>query len=250
VKAYKLELLVLDFENYGEEELKMLAMNARGLDPTVISIEGRDIGEWTDNHPLNKRSTADAEFKRLFTPSSAPTARQSIDSPEFRALPPWPEPINAAAHEQETVAPWVTGKQIVDALHSLGIDTEMSKYGFGAIQVCGTNVPNIRRLIAKLAGRSAGDAVPAGWREFIEFCATTAGKDVDGNGLAYRAKELLGAAPAPGNTETAQPAKAYINERAAEFIRMGCSTSALLSAVPTEVETVVVHVAPGPSKKT
>ncbi|MFC5551782.1 3'-5' exonuclease [Massilia aerilata] len=66
-------------------------------------------------------------------------------------LPPWPEPVSASEHEKTTIAPWLTDKQIVDALHSLGIDTEMSKYGFPEIQVRGTNVPNIRRLVAKLA---------------------------------------------------------------------------------------------------
>jgi hypothetical protein len=56
-----------------------------------------------------------------------------------------------------------------------------------------------------------------------------------------------GAAPAPGNT--AQPTKAYITERAAEFIRAGCSTSALMSAVATESETVAVHVGPAQAKE-
>jgi hypothetical protein len=55
--------------------------------------------------------------------------------------------------------------------------------------------------------------------------------------------------PAAGNAETAQPAKAYIAERTAELIRAGCSTVAQMSAVPTEAETVVVHVAPAPGKK-
>jgi hypothetical protein len=80
------------------------------------------------------------------TQQAAPEAPASA-----QVLPPWPEPINATTHEAQTIAPWVTDKQIVDALHSLGINTEMSKYGFGAIQVRGTNVPNIRRLVAKLA---------------------------------------------------------------------------------------------------
>jgi hypothetical protein len=128
VKAYRLELLVIDFENHGKEEIEMLAMNARGLDPTVISIEGRDIGEWTDDHPLNRKSTAEAEFKRLFTPSSTPTAggeRQSIDTPEFRAL-----------------------LSDLFAAYNSGVNVVMRE----------------RALIAYIdtwAGRSAGDAVPA-----------------------------------------------------------------------------------------
>jgi hypothetical protein len=38
----------------------------RCISPKVKSIEGREIGEWTDEHPLNKRSTADAAYKELF----------------------------------------------------------------------------------------------------------------------------------------------------------------------------------------
>lgn len=93
------------------------------------------------------------------------------------------------------------------------------------------------------AGRSAGDAVPLlhearatlkMWKDVapaVSLCA-----DID----------KFFAAPAPGNT--AQPAKAYITERAAELIRMGCSTCTQVSAVPTGMETVVVHVAPAPGK--
>lgn len=34
--------------------------------PKVIKIEGRDIGEWGDEHPLNNHATSDEEYERLF----------------------------------------------------------------------------------------------------------------------------------------------------------------------------------------
>jgi hypothetical protein len=120
VKAYKLELLVIDFENYGEEELKMLAMNARGLDPTVISIEGRDIGEWTDDHPLNNRRTAKAEFKRLFTPSSATTAggERQNQADESNVLPPFAAP----ASQRDAGTTVLTMDQVAEIMRACNVN--------------------------------------------------------------------------------------------------------------------------------
>jgi hypothetical protein len=66
MKAYKVEVLVLDFENYGKEQIDLMLGDVRGLSCSVRGIEEADIGEWTDEHPLNHRSTSDQEFKRLF----------------------------------------------------------------------------------------------------------------------------------------------------------------------------------------
>lgn len=70
MKAYKIELLVIDFDELGEELLRDEILNARYpndcVSPTIKSVTGRDIGEWTDGHPLNQRSTCDEEYKRLF----------------------------------------------------------------------------------------------------------------------------------------------------------------------------------------
>lgn len=69
MKAYKVELLIIDFDNVGDD-LKMYLEEARYpnrcISPQVKKIEVRDIGEWDDDHPLNKRATADAEYNRLF----------------------------------------------------------------------------------------------------------------------------------------------------------------------------------------
>jgi hypothetical protein len=66
MQAYKVEVLIIDFEGHGAEEIRSLLENSRYLAPQVKSIEARDIGEWTDEHPLNKRATADATYKELF----------------------------------------------------------------------------------------------------------------------------------------------------------------------------------------
>lgn len=69
MKVFKIELLVIDFDGLGEEGVRHELTNVRYandcISPNVKSIEARDI-EWSDDHPLNMRTTADAEFRRLF----------------------------------------------------------------------------------------------------------------------------------------------------------------------------------------
>ena len=66
MKAYKVELLVIDHEEIGAKDIKILLEDSRYLNPHVKRIEVADIGEWDDDHPLNHPDTADAEYKRLF----------------------------------------------------------------------------------------------------------------------------------------------------------------------------------------
>ena len=70
MKAYKIELLVIDFDELGEDLLRGEILNARYpndcVSPNIKSVTERDIGEWNDKHPLNQRSTCEAEYKRLF----------------------------------------------------------------------------------------------------------------------------------------------------------------------------------------
>lgn len=69
VNAYKITLLVLDFDGLGEKGLIDAIENVtypnRCLSPSVHGVESRTV-EWSDDHPLNKLSTAKAEFDRLF----------------------------------------------------------------------------------------------------------------------------------------------------------------------------------------
>ncbi len=68
MKAYKLEILVIDFDEVGDEIPSMIE-NARYpnhcINPDVKSVKVIDIGEWDDNHPLNKKDTSD-EYYNLY----------------------------------------------------------------------------------------------------------------------------------------------------------------------------------------
>lgn len=66
MKAYKIELLVIDFENTGEQEIIELLENTKYIFPEVKDVKCVDIGEWSDGHPLNKHETADTEYRKLF----------------------------------------------------------------------------------------------------------------------------------------------------------------------------------------
>ena len=73
MKAYKIEILVIDFDGLGESGIKEALENASFpndcVSPNVKAITEKDIGEWADEHPLNKRATCDAEYQRLFAPN-------------------------------------------------------------------------------------------------------------------------------------------------------------------------------------
>lgn len=70
MKLMKIELIVLDMDNIGEEGVRAAIENAnypnRCIAPDVRSVEVRDIGEWADDHPLNRTDTAEAEIIRIF----------------------------------------------------------------------------------------------------------------------------------------------------------------------------------------
>ncbi|AEC53136.1 hypothetical protein SCRM01_190 [Synechococcus phage S-CRM01] len=65
-KAFKIEVLVVDLENVGEDEICSLIENARYIYPNVLKVQSVDVGEWSDNHPLNKRDSWKEEVERLF----------------------------------------------------------------------------------------------------------------------------------------------------------------------------------------
>jgi hypothetical protein len=75
MKAYEITLRIIDFDELGPAEIKSVLENARYpnhcIAPQVIDHREADIGEWTDDHPLNKQSTADAEWSRLFGPKDS-----------------------------------------------------------------------------------------------------------------------------------------------------------------------------------
>lgn len=70
MKAYKVELLIVDQDELGPEDIVSELENTKYanhcISPRVKKITEKDIGEWSDNHPLNKHSTRDEEYERLF----------------------------------------------------------------------------------------------------------------------------------------------------------------------------------------
>lgn len=70
MKAYKIELLVIDFDGLGKDSIIREIENANYpndcLSPIVKSVVEKDIGEWDDDHPLNKRATSDGAYKEIF----------------------------------------------------------------------------------------------------------------------------------------------------------------------------------------
>lgn len=70
MKAYKLEILIIDFNEVGLDDIKEIIENANYpndcININVMDIVSVDIGEWHDEHPLNNYKTAEAEYNRLF----------------------------------------------------------------------------------------------------------------------------------------------------------------------------------------
>lgn len=60
MRAYKLEVLVIDHDNVGlsvKEMLEDANFPNDCISPKVMKIQIADIGEWSDDHPLNKKDT-------------------------------------------------------------------------------------------------------------------------------------------------------------------------------------------------
>lgn len=79
MKAHVVTLTIIDMDDIGAEEIKVVIENVhypnRCISPDVVNIETADIGEWDDDHPLNSKETAGAEWLRLFPSLPRPTKR-------------------------------------------------------------------------------------------------------------------------------------------------------------------------------
>ena len=64
MKVYKIEVIVLDFNNCGIEECKLLIENTRHIHPHCGDYQTIDIGEWDDDHPHNQNSTDQSKYFR------------------------------------------------------------------------------------------------------------------------------------------------------------------------------------------
>jgi hypothetical protein len=67
MKAYLAEVLVIGFDNIGQEDVKFHLGNCKYINSNVISMREADIGEWKDEHPLNNTSTM-LSAARLYFP--------------------------------------------------------------------------------------------------------------------------------------------------------------------------------------
>lgn len=53
MKAHKIEILVLDFEDYGVDEYNAIIEQNKHLNSRVLKSNTFEIGEWSDDHELN-----------------------------------------------------------------------------------------------------------------------------------------------------------------------------------------------------
>ena len=69
MKVTKVELLIVDFDELGEEGIKSVIENARYpnrcLIPEVKSMKTVDV-DWSDDHPLNHFGTKSRAYHDLF----------------------------------------------------------------------------------------------------------------------------------------------------------------------------------------
>ena len=66
MKAYKIEMIVVDHEGHGANMYYDIIENIRYIYPNIISMVEADIGEWHDDHPLNLGGTSKKEILSYF----------------------------------------------------------------------------------------------------------------------------------------------------------------------------------------
>ena len=74
MEVHKITLIVIDHDEVGADGIKEMLESTKYpnhcMAPDVRLIETVDIGEWTDEHPLNYLTSREAELGKLF-PSEA-----------------------------------------------------------------------------------------------------------------------------------------------------------------------------------
>lgn len=70
MRVYKVELMIVDFDEVGDD-IPVVIENQRYpnycISPHVVKMEHREIGEWHDDHPLNKRDSFKKYYEELFS---------------------------------------------------------------------------------------------------------------------------------------------------------------------------------------
>jgi len=68
-KVYKLEVLIVNHDQLSVEDIRSAIEEThypnRCIMPHVIKMEEREV-DWSDDHPLNKKSTMTQTYKELF----------------------------------------------------------------------------------------------------------------------------------------------------------------------------------------
>jgi len=68
-KVHRVVLLVIDHDDLGPDgvvhEIENVRYPNRCISPDVMRIDTRQV-KWSDDHPLNRTDTQEAEFSRLF----------------------------------------------------------------------------------------------------------------------------------------------------------------------------------------
>lgn len=104
MKAYKIELLVLDFDQLGSDEIKSVLEYScypnDCISPSAMRVTEADIGPWSDDSPLNSGKTREAEYARIFPAQAQPAAANGWISvleqlPEkYTEVLVWPAPTD------------------------------------------------------------------------------------------------------------------------------------------------------------
>jgi hypothetical protein len=70
MQVYKVELLIIDFDDIGadgvRDELESANYGNDCITPQVMHIETREVDDWHNDHPLNDYDTAGEAYRRLF----------------------------------------------------------------------------------------------------------------------------------------------------------------------------------------
>lgn len=70
MKIHRITCLVIDPNNPNTpaQEYADMLENCKHVNPSILSVESAEIGEWHDDHPLNHAATRDAAIVAAFTP--------------------------------------------------------------------------------------------------------------------------------------------------------------------------------------
>jgi ribosome-interacting GTPase 1 len=66
MKVHKAEVLILDFEDYGVDDVITVIEQNRYYIMNVMDIKSKEIDNWTDDHFLNKKNVSNKEINDFF----------------------------------------------------------------------------------------------------------------------------------------------------------------------------------------